>query len=58
MTTILVLIAGLRAGLAELNLIYPENPPLKHRKTKNQLVGFINILLCGFKLVYLAFEKL
>ena len=30
--TTLVLIAGFRAGLAGLNLYYPENPALKPRK--------------------------
>ena len=29
----LVLIAGFRAGLAGLNLGYPENPPLKARRS-------------------------
>ena len=40
----LVLIAGFRAGLAVLNLGYPENSALKLRKPSWAM--FINIILC------------
>ena len=43
----LALIAGFRAGLAGMDLGYPENPLLKPRKQCKAV--FIN-MLCGFKL--------
>ena len=44
----LVLIAGFSAGLARLNLGYPEKPALKPRKPS--YAGFINVFVCRFEL--------
>ena len=44
----LVLIAGFSAGLARLNLGYPEKPALKPRKPS--YTGFINVFVCRFEL--------
>ena len=51
--TSLVLIIQSSAGVAGLNLGYPQNPPLKLRKPS--YAQFINIFLCELNLGWLGF---